>query len=311
MTRRIAEEFKPDYKYANNALVRFALRVTESISTELAAQLVFKVVCRPPRLRASREAARVMLHAISESVNFAGQNIHVYRWGKGPIVLCVHGWGGSAAQMSALVPPLVAAGYQVVAFDAPGHGSSDGRSTDPIEFARALYAVTEKLGPVAAIIGHSMGAAVSLLAMRDWGVRAERIVMISAFTTFDFVRDSLRQAYALGDVVFKRVVEKFFSRYSDRFCESHLSPLHVLPAVRCPALILHDQDDEICPIRHAEELVDASRGTRFVRTQGFGHYEIVNETVARWCADFVTGRHAFAPENERVHGIRRTSSLAL
>src|SRR5262245_35709957 len=100
LTRRIAEEPVIERKYANNAIVRFALRVAERISTEFAAQLALKLVCRPPKIPTSREASRVMLHAISEPVRFAGQNLNLYRWGKGPIVLCVHGWGGSAAQMS-------------------------------------------------------------------------------------------------------------------------------------------------------------------------------------------------------------------
>src|SRR5699024_5251666 len=41
-----------------------------------------------------------------------------------PTAYLVHGWGGCWHNLSAHVRPLVAAGYRVVAYDAPSHGSS-------------------------------------------------------------------------------------------------------------------------------------------------------------------------------------------
>ena len=46
--------------------------------------------------------------------------------GAGPRILLVHGWGGHAARLRRYVRPLNAAGFRVVAFDAPGHGGSGG-----------------------------------------------------------------------------------------------------------------------------------------------------------------------------------------
>ena len=55
-----------------------------------------------------------------------GDEIAVYAWGNGPTILCVHGWGGRATNFAAFIGPMVAAGFRVVAFDAPGHGQSSG-----------------------------------------------------------------------------------------------------------------------------------------------------------------------------------------
>ena len=41
-----------------------------------------------------------------------------WSWGSGPTVLLVHGWNGRGTQLGAFIEPLVARGYQVVAFDA-------------------------------------------------------------------------------------------------------------------------------------------------------------------------------------------------
>src|SRR5688572_16391660 len=39
-----------------------------------------------------------------------------------PTILLVHGWEGRGAQLAAFIEPLVAKGFRVVTFDAPGHG---------------------------------------------------------------------------------------------------------------------------------------------------------------------------------------------
>src|SRR5918999_654246 len=42
-----------------------------------------------------------------------------WTWGDGPLVLLAHGWNGDAAQLAGFVPPLLEAGFGVVAFDQP------------------------------------------------------------------------------------------------------------------------------------------------------------------------------------------------
>src|SRR4051812_27348861 len=78
-------------------------------------------------------------------VRWLGRTIRGQHWGTGPTVYLVHGWGGNADQMRHFVGPLVAAGFRVVAHDAPSHGRSDPGghgpgSTDAGEFGQALDA---------------------------------------------------------------------------------------------------------------------------------------------------------------------------
>jgi pimeloyl-ACP methyl ester carboxylesterase len=85
--------------------------------------------------------------------------------GEGPVILLVHGWGGWASRLGAFVRPLVETGRQVVAMDLPAHGSSPGSQTNPFEMAEALLKVAGSAGPIHALISHSFGGLVSLLAM--------------------------------------------------------------------------------------------------------------------------------------------------
>src|SRR6185503_15435757 len=99
----------------------------------------------------------------------------VQRWGKGPLVILVHGWNGRGSQLGGFVQPLVDAGFQVVAFDAPGHGGPRGASSSLVRFADAFDAVVDAtrpfFQPLAAVVAHSMGGAAVTYALSR---RAER-----------------------------------------------------------------------------------------------------------------------------------------
>src|SRR5260370_8004934 len=78
-------------------------------------------------------------------------------WGSGPTVILIHGWEGYAAQLTHFVGPLVDAGFRVVSFDMPAHGSSTGRQISVFDMSRAIRAVGEVFSPTRAGIAHSLG----------------------------------------------------------------------------------------------------------------------------------------------------------
>ena len=118
--------------------------------------------------------------------------LHATSWGAGPTVLLVHGWEGRGAQLGAFVDPLVAAGFRAVALDGPAHGDSPGRTTTGPEFARAMVATRDAVGPLAAVVGHSFGGFTSLLAVSR-GLPTARIVTIGTPASVpEVLRDFLR-----------------------------------------------------------------------------------------------------------------------
>ncbi|WP_146909020.1 alpha/beta fold hydrolase [Arenimonas daejeonensis] len=74
---------------------------------------------------------------------------------------------------------LAARGYQLIALDAPAHGRSPGAEADPVVFADALQEVAAELGPLHAVVGHSMGGASALYALSR-GLDSGRSVAIAA-----------------------------------------------------------------------------------------------------------------------------------
>src|SRR5262249_31567340 len=141
----------------------------------LCAGLAFR---HPPRFPATRAEVALLGRAVRSSVRGPLGDIAVWHWGEGPRVLLAHGWGSHAGRLTPFVTALLASGFGVTAFDAPGHGASTGRFASLPDFVEALDLVARIVSPIA-LVGHSLGAAAAALAMRS-GIPCRAAVLLSA-----------------------------------------------------------------------------------------------------------------------------------
>jgi pimeloyl-ACP methyl ester carboxylesterase len=98
-----------------------------------------------------------------------------------PVVLCVHGLRASSASWAPFAK-IVTSSHRVLAVDLPGHGRtpSEGRSLSVPEGAAVLRGVARAVGngPVT-LVGHSMGAAVAVLAAAAEPSIADRLLLLA------------------------------------------------------------------------------------------------------------------------------------
>ncbi|HVY64593.1 MAG TPA: alpha/beta hydrolase [Gammaproteobacteria bacterium] len=104
-------------------------------------------------------------------------------WGEpgGHPVLASHGWLDNAGTFDLLAPLLP--GCEIVALDAAGHGCSDSRSPDAgynlWQDVGDLLDVADQLGwQRCTLLGHSRGAAISLLFAAAFPERVDRLVLL-------------------------------------------------------------------------------------------------------------------------------------
>jgi pimeloyl-ACP methyl ester carboxylesterase len=262
-------------------LLRAALKLSALVSTELTGRWVNRLWFRTQRFpEPAREKAWL---ASAERLTLAhrGRPLAVYRWGAGPTILLVHGWHGRGTQLGAFVAPLVAAGYRVVAFDAPAHGRTPGRATNLPEVSEALLEVAAAFPPLHGVIAHSFGAASTLVAISR-GLAPRRVVTLSAPASIAFLLDSFAAQLELPVAVMdvhRRLMEQRFGADIWR----RLSPTEIARGLNIPALLVHDQEDHDVPWQEGEALARAWPGANWVRTQGLGHRRILRdpEVVAR------------------------------
>jgi dipeptidyl aminopeptidase/acylaminoacyl peptidase len=194
-----------------------------------------------------------------------------------PAVVLMHGWGANAALMLPAVPPLRAAGFAVLLLDARCHGNSDDEDiTSMPRFAEDIGSGLDWLrarpdidAMRLALVGHSVGAAASLLCatQRD-DVRA--VVSLSAFAhPGELMRRWLAEKHLpwwpLGWAVTRHVQRIIGARFDD------IAPLATLARVRCPVLLVHGLDDDIAPFTDAERLRAASAGRAELIAVQAGH----------------------------------------
>jgi len=255
--------------------LRLLFRLSGAVAPALAARLASYLWFRPLRRRPPAREQALLGRAQYAPMHHAGKRIAVYHWGKGPTVMLVHGWSGRGAQFGELVEALVAAGYRVVAFDAPAHGRSDGRDTTLPEISEAILRLVSEFSPVHAVIAHSFGVPCVLFALQQQAF-ARRVVAFSAPATLEglvakfsgTLALSRRTVQVLRDILVRRFGEDMWTRFSAQ---------HMARSVELPALIIHDRDDRDVPWREGEAVARAWPHARFLRTEGLGHSRILRD----------------------------------
>jgi pimeloyl-ACP methyl ester carboxylesterase len=213
--------------------------------------------------------------------------------GDGPVILLVHGWGGWASRLGAFVRPLVETGHQVVGMDLPAHGLSSGRRTDPFEMADALLKVAGSVGPVHALISHSFGGLVSLLAMEQ-GLKPRAALFLAPALRADHIRARFAELFRLRPRVMEalvRVLDRHFG--SEVWEELDARRIAYRLASRgpdAPVLIAHDPDDRDALFSDALEMSQILPGARILKVAGAGHHHILlEERVVTAAVEFVSG----------------------
>ena len=112
---------------------------------------------------------------------------HLYGPEDGQPVIALHGWLDNAATFSRLAPLLE--GLRIVALDLPGHGHSDhrplGAAYNIWDYAHDVLQTAEQFGwKRFSLLGHSMGAIVSVLLAGAMPERVERLALIDGVIPF-------------------------------------------------------------------------------------------------------------------------------
>jgi len=205
-----------------------------------------------------------------------GDGLVAWRFGRTgravPMVLLVHGFEGNRAQFGAVIDALLARGFAVVALDAPAHGESAGRELTAVEFIAAIERTLERLGPMHAVVGHSMGGAMSLFSIAHHG-GAGRAVLVSAPSGLQ--RELRRFSGAVG--LSERGTAAFIASVEDHVGRpaTDFDVRHIAGKVDVPVLLIHDQNDRQVPVAEAARTAHALPTAELMVTRGLGHNRLL------------------------------------
>lgn len=190
---------------------------------------------------------------------------------RGPTVVLCHGWQGSAASWSTLIPMLRSAGFRVVTYNAPGHHKRP-RKSSLMDFSQALQDVVETFG-ADHLVGHSLGAmTVARVAPGVPGLKA-----VALFSVPNELK-VLGENYCRKMEMTAEAAERFMAKLSSRTPHGlgKESVAQYLSGLKCPTLLLHDDGDEVIPSSISRELA-AKYDMEAVFTAGLGHRKIIRD----------------------------------
>ncbi|KAA3646284.1 MAG: alpha/beta hydrolase [Chloroflexi bacterium] len=253
------------------------------LTTQQAVELWYTV---PKRQPTDRER-HVLETADNSTIEFGEVNLAVSSWGtEGPLVLLMHGWGGNRGQLSYFVNPLLAAGYRVVAFDAPAHGATPGEQTNGFEMAQAMLRVIEEIGQPYAVIAHSLGTLAATVALQQ-GLQVEKLVYSGAMRRLSDALEAFMHMNTFTEETRDAILADVLTRFGDDVWE--LTSLDKqLPKFDIPALLFHDRKDEITPYISSVAIARAWPSAKLISTDGLGHRRILqDEEVIRQVVEFL------------------------
>jgi pimeloyl-ACP methyl ester carboxylesterase len=261
--------------------IRTKLRITAVLSKRRAARLAFKLFSTP---LLSVKQKHTFKNSEALQFLFNNKNVTGYRFNhpQNKKALVLHGFNSSANKFENYVQPLVDKNYEVLAFDAPAHGNSEGKTTNAVEYSEMIIKIIELYGPVNSFIAHSFGGIAISLAMEKMPHDATtKIVLIAPATETTSAIDSAFKLLKLNDPHVRTEFEKLIFNISGKEA-AWFSIRRAVKNIKAQILWLHDEEDDVTPLQDALKVKeDKHANIKFIITTGLGHRKIYHDAAVK------------------------------
>ncbi|MCB0328733.1 MAG: alpha/beta fold hydrolase [Bdellovibrionales bacterium] len=255
------------------AKIGFAFGCLERASSTLASSAAEYLFLRPVHYKMNAREKKTLLGGTPLTLYHGTKRLAGWRWGSGPAILLVHGWGSRAAQFSALIERLVGTGHSVIAFDHPAHGASSGSSTTLFECIGALKDINRVYGPFQAVVAHSFGALTAAYMLQEMGDDT-KFVAISPLRSARTAVEQFQGFTGIPDPVMNRMQRNLESRFNTPFAAYDFGTL--TENFPNESLVVHDRSDWITPYELSAEWVSKASRAELLTTEGLGHQRILS-----------------------------------
>jgi len=204
-------------------------------------------------------------------------------------IFYLHGVADNRGSAVGIVDAFLPRGFDVVAYDARAHGTSEGdRCTYGYYEKRDLQRVLDQLRITDAIlIGHSLGAAIALQA----AAIEPRVRAVAALSTFSDLRTiatehaSFYPSWSLGPA-FAR------AEHDGTFVVDDVSPVRAAAHITVPVLLVHGADDRDTLPAHSQRVFDALTSPKqLVFVEGRAHNDVMTPAVLTQIREWIEALH--------------------
>lgn len=269
--------------------IRTKFKLLAAISKKKAAEKAFELFCTP-QSRNKKKLPKVFEETEKLQFELEGNIIRGWRFNNPAErkVLIIHGFESSVINFDRYIKPFVKKGYEVLAFDAPAHGRSGGKTINAPLFKRTIQEVVKKYGPVQSFMAHSFGGLAVCLALEEISHTNDyRLVLVAPAIETSTAIDSFFKFLQLDPTIrdeFEKIIIKAGGVSSDYY-----SIKRAMKHIRAKVLLFQDEEDEVTPIGDVLKLKEANYpNIEFVLTKGLGHRRIYRDNkVSKAIIDFL------------------------
>ena len=253
------------------------------VSKRLAAEKAFDLFCTP-FLKSRVRTPVIFEEATPLHFSLNGLKVHGFRWNhpRPQKILILHGFGSAAHKFHQYIGPLVEKGYEVLAFDAPAHGSSEGTRINAMEYCQMIEEVIKLYGPIQGFLAHSFGGMALSLALEKIPHTSDtKIVLIAPATETSTAVDSAFHMLRLKDPIVRKEFDQIIFEKSQQQTE-WFSIKRAMQHIKASVLWLHDETDDINPLIDALEVKKENfNNVQFIITKGLGHRKIYGDAAVK------------------------------
>jgi pimeloyl-ACP methyl ester carboxylesterase len=270
--------------------IKLKLKLLAFFSKKMAAEKAFQLFCKP-FAKPIKKVPAVFEKAEIITFNFNGSTIRGYRWNhpKAHKVLIIHGFSSAAYKFSSYVEAFINKDYEVLAFDAPAHGNSEGKTVNALVYSEMIKKVIELYGPVNSFMAHSFGGLALSLALENiQHDDTARIVFIAPATETNTAIDTALNVMQLKDATVRKEIDNIIFKISGKET-SWFSMRRAMNNIKAKVLWIHDEDDDATPVNDALKVKEDNHpNIEFIITKGLGHRRIYHDIeVKKRVVDFL------------------------
>ncbi|WP_207493207.1 alpha/beta hydrolase [Aridibaculum aurantiacum] len=257
------------------------LKLLGLFSPHKAAEEAFRIFCTPYSKRKNYQAPPIFEKANKVNFIFNGETIHGFQWwpavSNGHKILICHGFDSHSYKFDRYIEPLLEKGFEVLAFDAPAHGLSSGKTINAAMYRDTILEICRRFGPVDGIMAHSLGGLAVALAVEKMPYNLhKRLVLIAPATEstraiegfFKYIPVSKRVRAAFDKIIMEM----------GGYPAEWYSVARVVQHLTTPTLWIHDREDTITPFADMEHLIDLQLPhLNFEITKGLGHSNVYRD----------------------------------
>jgi hypothetical protein len=244
-------------------------------------QLLWQLICYSPKMpvrfqqqQLLDEAEKFSLKANDDYFAHKELTFNGFKWGNGKLkILITHGWGSKAADFTELTTALRGIDdLEIIAFDAPGNGSSEGELSNLLLYIQAVKAIKLNYGNPDVLIGHSLGGMANMLAIKETMVKPSLLISLTPLIRLKENFEASMNAADVPQPAQEAYLKSFETHFGKPAAYYNLIDLYNFAGRH---YLAYDRHDLISPYNCIEEFINANSSIESHNYENTGHEKII------------------------------------